>query len=1162
MHTLAKLLVIFFLAELAAPAFAATTDIAQLPLGMLNVVEPNMILAIDDSGSMDTEVLMASNDGALWYNSTSGKAGFTGWNSSDVYSATYYAPNYNSVGATSTTWLKYEYLFPNSSRKYIDTAAAGEGYAAPFIPSYAYLRDYEYNPLYYNPNTTYVPWSSDYYNSTTTTYSNSPPSAARIHPTESPTVTYDLTNTLTNGTSGWTFRFYTGMVIPGASIAGIQNGSTSITSNVTVGTSSGYTGSTYYDITIPYYPATYWVRDTTCTNGAPACASAPDGTLLRRYEIKSGNTFPSGRTYAAEMQNFANWFTYYRKRRLMLSSAMSAVLPQLTNLRMGARWMDSSNVASMVDLNSTTAATNYQYLLGLIYRVFGAGGTPTRTLLKTIGDLYVNDSSKTYIQYACQRNSIMIVTDGFADATSTTTGTYSSSPWFNSAPYTTIYSGTLADLAAYYYSKTVGSSTFTTGLVPYDPNATAPNADKNPNLHVNMYGMTLGAQGTIFGTGSNQDKDPYTYSPTWPNPSVSHSPTAVDDLYHATINGRGKMLLATDSVSATSSIKSIISDLLNKSGAGGAITVSNINIQPGDNTAYIASFNASAWYGDLVASPIDITTGNTSATNSLWSFQATLDALDWTTRKFASYTGSSGAIFPSGLSTTQTALLNSPNATDNATVASWLTGDRSNEGTLYRTRTHVLGDLIDAEPVMVNDKRSWSITTDSSYTTFGQTIAGRKTVVYQAGNDGMLHAIDTSNGGELWAYIPSLVLSKLSQLAQKTYNHIFTVDGTPTVRDVNTGSTWKTLLVAGLRAGGNGYYALDVTNPAATSSADLASKVKWEFPNASTSSSVTNNVGLSYGQPLIANTAAGYVVMVSSGYNNSGDYAGHLFVLNPDTGAVIRDISTGYGSSLTPAGLSHLSAFAADGVTASAVYAGDLNGNIFKFNISDANPANWSVTRIAVLQDSGGATQPITQSVEVGQVNSQTAIFVGTGRALATSDFSSTQTQSVYAFLDDGTIYTGSNSPRSVLVQQTVTVVTGGFRTISHNAVDYSTQKGWYFDLPAGEGVTTDMQLAFGTLVLNSNAPSTSACSSNSYQYQVSESTGGQLDNSYFATGVTPWAGRNLGSNLSSRPVVAVLSNGTVISFSHGSDNSVISLGLLGKGATTIHKIFWREVRG
>ena len=78
---------------------------------------------------------------------------------------------------------------------------------------------------------------------------------------------------------------------------------------------------------IPYYPATYYVIDTTCTTVdvvSGACVTTPDGKKLKRYEIKTGVTFPSGRTYAAELQNFANWFTYYRKRKLMLAGAMGS----------------------------------------------------------------------------------------------------------------------------------------------------------------------------------------------------------------------------------------------------------------------------------------------------------------------------------------------------------------------------------------------------------------------------------------------------------------------------------------------------------------------------------------------------------------------------------------------------------------------------------------------------------------------------------------------------------------------------------------------------------------------------------------------------------------------------------------------------------------------
>ncbi len=157
-------------------------------------------------------------------------------------------------------------------------------------------------------------------------------------------------------------------------------------------------------------------------------------------------------------------------------------------------------------------------------------------------------------------------------------------------------------------------------------------------------------------------------------------------------------------------------------------------------------------------------------------------------------------------------------------------------------------------------------------------------------------AIDAATGDEKWAYIPNLVFSNLKTLSSKVYHHLFYVDSTPAVGDVaiNNGSSWRTLLVGGLNAGGRGYYALDITNPNVANETELASKVLWEFPNASTPSATANNVGLSFGKPVLAKTkAAGWVVLVTSGYNNSnGDGKGHLFVLNPDTGALIRDIPT------------------------------------------------------------------------------------------------------------------------------------------------------------------------------------------------------------------------------------------------------------------------------
>ena len=116
--------------------------------------------------------------------------------------------------------------------------------------------------------------------------------------------------------------------------------------------------------------------------------------------------------------------------------------------------------------------------------------------------------------------------------------------------------------------------------------------------------------------------------------------------------------------------------------------------------------------------------------------------------------------------------------------------------------------------------------------------ASRKAVLYAGANDGMLHAFDADTGNELWAFVPSFVMPELYKLADVDYRdkHRYFVDGSPVVADIYTGSTWKTILVGGLNAGGKGYYALDITDP------DNPVAL-WEFTDA--------NMGLTYGNPVI-----------------------------------------------------------------------------------------------------------------------------------------------------------------------------------------------------------------------------------------------------------------------------------------------------------------------
>ncbi len=266
---------------------------------------------------------------------------------------------------------------------------------------------------------------------------------------------------------------------------------------------------------------------------AGTCVAAPDGSKLKRYEIKPGN-YASVAAYDAEMQNFANWWQYYRKRKLMLAAAMGKVLEPLTGLRMGVVKFNSRADVTMYDIDSPLSSTNGLKVAGIFYETNGSGGTPTRETLKYIGDQFRNNNK--VIQYACQRNNAFIVTDGFANKDEVTPPNYDKAIWGAGVPYATTFDKTLADIALSYYTINLKPG-MTAGKVPKGAN------DLNPNLHMNSYGLTLGARGTIF-AGENTPVP--AAEGDWPNPTAARSPTAVDDLWHATINGRGKMYLATN----------------------------------------------------------------------------------------------------------------------------------------------------------------------------------------------------------------------------------------------------------------------------------------------------------------------------------------------------------------------------------------------------------------------------------------------------------------------------------------------------------------------------------------------------------------------------------------------------------------------------------------
>ena len=765
------------------------------------------------------------------------------------------------------------------------------------------------------------------------------------------------------------------------------------------------------------------------------------------------------------------------------------------------------------------------------------------------------------VAQTCQQNFVMLVTDGLP--TGDTSGNlYSDLDRTNSCAWSTTSnsctSGTLGT-AAREAITAVGNlrTTAVTGVNSINKDGTGLVTGK---FDVQTYVVALGE--TVANANARSVMDAMAYS-----------------------GGTDKALPANNAAAFQNAISQISDDITSKVGAAAAVAVANAHVTSTDNASYASSYNSGTWSGDINASAIDVNTGVPSTT-SLWSSGSAGTQLDLRTtanRYVITSTDTPGACgtacgvqfqptsatTATKLSVAQQLLLNTPAATDSASVLAYLRGDRSGEAAgTYRARAHLLGDVINSEPVLVREP--YASYADIGYATFKSANAGRTRMLFQGSNDGMLHAFVAATGAEAWAYVPNLVMGSLNNLSRKPgFTHQYYVDGTPVPGDVDftnvagaigTAADWRTILVGGLAKGGRGYYALDVTTPNPSSEADAKSKVLWEFPNSVSSSSIRTtaklNMGFSFGKPIVVKTAsAGWVVLVTSGYNNGtntgdsgGDGLGHLYVINPKTGDLMKDIPTA-GCTTTPAsnpcGLAQISAFVPNGDidnTTDYVYGGDLYGNVWRFDLT-GNPNRWGVSKFAMLKDSSGVAQSVTTTPELAVVSDARMVFVGTGRYLGASDIpglsgassSAIQTQSMYGLRD--ALVALPEPLRPALQQQTLTT-SGTSRTVSNNPVDYATKKGWYIDLPTtGERLTTDPALALSALVFTTNIPSPTVCQpgGSSWEYFINVKTGGLVDNSTVA-----WSGTFLASALGSRPVLIQLPNGKVVSLVRTSDAQTV----------------------
>lgn len=810
-------------------------------------------------------------------------------------------------------------------------------------------------------------------------------------------------------------------------------------------------------------------------------------------------------------------------------------------------------------------------------------------------------------------------------------------------------SDTLADVAEYYYKTdlrdaSLGNAIGALGTDVSTNNVPGSGQDSASWQHMTTFTLGLGTRGRmVFSpsyptdtsgdffavkSGSKASAAAGTCSwqadgttCNWPIPGPDQI-EAVDDLWHAAVNGRGVYMSATNPAVLAAGLSNALANIKVLTSDSAAATTSNPNVASGDNFVFSSTFTSVEWDGELIRQQIDLTTGVVSATKD-WAAQALLDtntartiytyapgaSNKLTSFQLANLASTDQAYFtsPTGLSqfcTTGITCLSAAaqTAASGVNLVNFLGGDRSNEGAAtdtskyYRARTHILGDIVDGEATYVKVPPYTSYA-DAGYSTFQSTNSARQAMVYVAANDGMLHAFNADLGTESWAYIPSLVLPTLSKLADKNYSalHQYFVDGTPQQGDVYFGSAWHTILVGGLNGGGRGYYALDVTNPASP-------KALWEFTSDTSKGTgyVTDaNLGYSYGKPEITKLKDGtWVVLVTSGYNNvpgsgigAGDGKGYLYVLNAATGAIIKAIGTGVGGTAAvtgcttapcPSGLAQIRSWSDNTAvdnTSTRVYGGDLFGNLWRFDISalTASGGTAPVQLLATLSDASSKVQPITTKPELGSVGGIAVAYIGTGRYLGITDLADTSSQTLYAIKDtlattaSGGLYGNIRATTSGFVKQTITDTTcpagspasvcstgQAVRTVTSNAVNFASDKGWYVDLPdSGERANTDPQLSLGTLALTTNVLAPNACTVGGYSFLnfFNYQTGSAVATAGTVVGI------KLGNALATRPVLIRLPNNKVVSLTRLSDGTTVTSNVpIANPASTTRRVSWREL--
>lgn len=1083
-----------------ANAIQAGGSLAQVPLNSSVTVPPAFVMAVDNSGSMTFQTLFPGKDGAaFWENDAASTNGFftgTGVNA---------RPRTQN---DSKDLENFHHTIPSNGYRIADTR-----YAIPPIDNFGFARSPDVNPAYFNPTVTYAPWKRPNASNEIVDYPAASITDTRVDP-DSATPTINLASNWRMNGGDNLFMVPNGATLPKDTVyysegncGGLRGGSwRTLNSAATVNENC--------EISIEYYPATFYLKSATAgsawgytatpTLAKNACGSGCD---LYKYEIKSGN-YAAGK-YAEAIQNFANWFSFYGNRNRAMKAALTLSLERTEKMRVGMFTINPTSYTDVVMRDMSVAADKAALYNDKLLKLNASGGTPNRFAVEHVGKQFMRTDAGAPVKYACQINAGMLFTDGYSNGGGPAVGSHDADM---PAPLADAHANTLADTAAFYYKATLRSDLGLGKVSVPEACKTTPNDPKldcRADPHMNFYGVTLGARGDIYGVAYNpltNTPDPYTPAgyPAWRS-RQDDAPSTVDEIWHATMNGRGKYVNATTPADITSAMREILASV--GGGATPSGTIGLVGARVGSNTLsvepiYESANNGTDWFSRLTAyTATHNPTAGTITFAQKWEAASQLTDAGRTVRFGKTTAGSVkptvGDFTATALGSTDAAVLAAlcsdslqncagkfnriDGGVTGAEAVAYLRGSRAHDGGKLRKRTTLLGDIVNSSPILSSKGDDYGyrglrsadgVTPDvlnyANYLDSKRT--SRKTFVYVGANDGMFHAFDGDTGKEQFAYIPATSVGHMGNLLfpyragdrnDQVFQHRYYVDGQVTVSDAHNGSAWKTVLAASVGAGGRGVFALDVTDQSALN-------MLWEVNDLSGDANGAKDIGSVLGKIAIvpvkeAGGAIKWKAIFGNGYDSVNGKA-VLFLVDVADGKVTRiaaQETTGTLPTRTKNGLGNVVVIdryqgtsttqVRDGF-ADTVYAGDLNGAVWKFDLRDNSVGfGGQPLFVARYNDNYSLRQPILGGLEATTVGNDVMVLFGTGSFSFTDDPGDKAMQSVYGIIDRGAVVAGRNELQPQYIKEERDTTGAVLRFVTGDRLN-ATKKGWYINLGVDAG--------------------------------------------------------------------------------------------------------------